>query len=215
MNDADDISRLREAMRDVVGEEPTTADVEALLEGRLSTEEAQALGARSIDDGDLALQIRVAAELQRARAEELPGPNVVSPRGGWRRRAVVAAVFAVAASLLVFVLLKPPTLDDVDSSTIRAGVEPVATLVPSATLPKDAFVLEWTDNPSATTYDLYLTTKTLDPIHQALDLQRPRYTVPPSALADVASGTPLLWRVTAVTEEGRRINSPAFEVELE
>ena len=45
-----------------------------------------------------------------------------------------------------------------------------------------------------------------------VQLRKTKHTVPADALSELPAGTQLLWRVVAVTEQGRRVHSTTFEV---
>lgn len=218
-----EVERLVALMRDEAGDPAAwtaeTADVDPrialLLEGELASDEAQALAGRLIDDPELGLQTRVAAALMEARREEeMSTPVRTRESGGSRWPWAVG--FAVAAAALVAVFVRPPTLDSTDDSGIRSGsfqaLEPTK---PSASLPRDGFALEWTGGPTSAVYDLFVTTAELVPVYQARELSQARKVVPAAALDGFKSGTKFLWRVVAVTRDGRRVHSTAFEVVLE
>ncbi len=216
-----ELERLRGLFRDDVSNvvaEPGS-DVEALLGGELRPDEARALAARTIDDPALALEVRVAASMREALAEEgEQAPTVVPlrPRSNPSSRLVWAAVAAIAAGLLVFFLVKPKTVEPTDDTTVRAGdAGKIQAVAGTKTLPIDAFELRWSGGPTTATYDLFITTPELEPVYQALDLEQPQHRVPQRALSEQTSGDRLLWRVVAISPEGRKVHSGAFEVEVQ
>jgi anti-sigma factor RsiW len=151
---------------------------------------------------------RLAVELAPAGS---PRPAVQSSRG-WRLAA--AAVFCAAlGGLWTWRETAPPA----DPAAYRTGsvltVE-VRPQVPEGTaLPADAFELRWSA-PAGSTYDLEVGTADLRVLAEAHDLAEPRFRVPAAALDGLPSGTEIYWRVTAITEDGRRIDPPAFRVRL-
>lgn len=217
--------RIRGLLRDEAGD-PTawsrgaTSDeadsrIDLLIRGELAPDEAEALAQRLIDEPELGLQARIAAALAQAQQEEDTFTVSTTPRNA-ANRWPWALGFAVAAAALAVVLVRPPTLEPIDGSGIRSGVS--RTLKPangSAVLQRDAFVLEWTGGPPTAVYELFVTTAELKPVYQARNLLEAHTVVPPTALQEFDSGTNFLWRVVAVTEDGRRVHSTAFEVVLE
>lgn len=220
--DADD---LRQLFRDAPSlRSPETSDAHALIAGELDPQDALALSASVLDDPDAALEVRVAAAMEAARAEAAsstssPAFDLATHRAR-RTRVVVTALVAVAAAAVVFLAVstasRPPPLEDVNDGAVRAGVDKRIRPAPEMTaLPRSAFELRWQGGPAGATYDLFITTATLDPVYQALDLPEAKHRVPSEALAKLPAGTALLWRVVAVTEQGRRMHSTAFEVTVE
>jgi hypothetical protein len=53
------------------------------------------------------------------------------------------------------------------------------------------------------------------PIARGYKLDRPEFRVPPSSLAGAASGTKVLWQVTAYLPDGRVSDSATFIVQVE
>lgn len=215
-----ELERLRGLFRDEVSSvaaEPRP-DVEALLGGGLEPREARELAARTIDDPEIALEVRVAASMREALAEEgEQAPEVVPfrPRSNTSSRLVWAAVAAIAAGLLVFILVRPKSVERTEETTVRAGdANKILAAENTEALPSDAFDLQWSGGPATATYDLFVTTPELEPVYQALDLEEPKHRVPQGALFGHASGTRLLWRVVAVSPEGRKVHSGVFEVEV-
>ncbi len=193
--------------------------IDALLEGTLSEDDARALAEQAIDDPDLALAIRVAAAMDEARrdAADTELANVVSmnPRQRTTRAVAIVAV-AIAAAATVFLTMRPRPPAELDPDTVRTGVDKrIRPADGVERLPKRAFTLRWVGGPASATYDLFVTTTDLRVVYQALEQPRAEHTVPARALEGLASGTPLLWRVVAVTADGRKIHSTAFEVVVE
>jgi len=218
MSETESDRRLRALLRDEAGDPSDTPDpefdaqVEALLSGDLDEAEAQDLAGQLLDDPELAFQVRVAVEMQHAREEEEAAAAPAVTRSNAGSRWAWATAFAAAAALLVFVVARPPPLPPGGESPVRSGTFPLlAPTQPSATLPRDAFVLEWTGGPTGAVYELFVTTPSLQPVYQARELPAPRHTVPASALKPYPTGSRFVWRVVAVTDEGRRIHSTAFE----
>lgn len=220
--DADDLRQLFRDEPSLGGS--TDSDVTGLLAGSLDEEDAAALASAVIDDPDLALEIRVAAAMEVARGEaESNEPATVvdlDAQRTRRTRVLVTVLVAAAAAAAVFLAVsnasRPPPLEEVRDGGIRAGVDKRIRPVDGiAALPRSAFTLQWRGGPREATYDLFVTTATLAPVYQALELPGASHRVSQEALAEVLPGTTLLWRVVAVTEQGRRLHSTAFEVTVE
>lgn len=84
-------------------------------------------------------------------------------------------------------------------------------------LPRDEFVLEWTPvaSNSKVSYQLTLTSRSLDIVFQASNLEEARYHVPPERLSKLPSGTLLQWQVMATTEDGGQFKSRTFLTRLQ
>lgn len=221
MNDRE-VQALRDAFAQEVGEAASddVAKVDALVAGELEADEAAALAERAIDDPSLALEVRVAAAMLDARREvaatmdEASVTKAAPANSGTYRRALFSVAFAVAAALLVFVMVRPPSMSETGSSAVRAGSQDA--LRPSealpASLPRDAFTLKWQGGPTEATYDLYVTTGDLATVYRAFEIAATQHTIDASALAKLPANTAVLWRVVATTPSGRRIHSAASEI---
>lgn len=218
------VEALRRAFRDEpssgADERPHNEDVVALVEGTLAPERARELASQALDDPELALEIRIASAMRSARdlesteTEASSQADEAANTGNYRRWLFTGAL-AVAAALLAFFIIRPDTPSFTNEGTPAIRGEPTGALAPtspSAKLPRDAFILEWTGGPEGATYDLYLTTADLDAVYSAFNLDEVRHTVPEEALAEQSAGTRLLWRVVATSPTGRRTHSSAFEV---
>jgi hypothetical protein len=80
-------------------------------------------------------------------------------------------------------------------------------------LERDQFVLRWSPVPGAT-YDLTVSDEDLAIVFVANGLTAPQARVPSGALDAYAAGRRLLWQVTAVLENGKRIKSTTFSATL-
>lgn len=151
---------------------------------------------------------RLAVELAPVRESRSAVPH----RGAWRL-AAAAALCAVLGGLWTWRETMPPT----DTAAYRTGSVPAAGVrsqIPEGTaLPADAFELRWSA-PAGSTFDLEVGTADLRILAEAHDLPEARFRVPAAALAGLPPGTEIYWRVTANTEDGRRLDPPAFRVRL-
>lgn len=220
-----DAEDLRQLFRDDPAVGGTTdSDVDGLLAGSLSEDDAIAIASAAIDAPDLALEVRVAAAMETARREaESSAPAPIVDLGAQRKRrtrVLVTALVSAAAAAVVFLAVStasgPPRLEEIEDGAIRTGVDKrIRPADGMSALPRDAFDLKWRGGPPGATYDLFVTTAALAPVYQALELPGAGHRISPKVLAEVRAGTTLLWRVVAVTEQGRRLHSTAFEVTVE
>jgi hypothetical protein len=156
---------------------------------------------------------RVARDL--AGGEAAMTQPVAARRLGWRGWAplAAAAILIVAVGLtLEAVRVRPagaPVYRSEEGSWIRpAGDAPAA-------LPRDGFLLRWIAGPEGSTYDVRVIATGRGPIARGYKLDRPEFRVPPSSLAGAASGTKILWQVTAYLPDGRVSDSATFIVQVE
>ena len=148
---------------------------------------------------------------------QLSEQQVVRIDRAQRRSRVLAVVtVALAAAAAVFLIMRPRPPAEFGDDAVRTGVDKrIRPAEGMDRLPKDAFTLRWVGGPESATYDLFVTTSDLRVVYQALEQPATEHTVPGATLADLARGTTLLWRVVAVTSDGRKIHSTAFEVVIE
>jgi hypothetical protein len=79
-------------------------------------------------------------------------------------------------------------------------------------LSRDRFVLRWSPGPEGTVYDILVTSHRMDRLIQRNGLEETQFVVPESALDGVDPGSRLMWQVTALLPDGRRIQSRTFFV---
>lgn len=139
--------------------------------------------------------------------------NVVS----LRRWMPVAAGLAVAALALVAVLpiVTESPNDDVAPVYRDAGGPGLQTTAPELHAARGDVRLEWSGAPEGSTYDVFVTTASLDAVAHARGLAEPSWTVSASKLTDQPAGAVLLWRVEAVSPGGERTKSPTWKIVLE
>lgn len=157
---------------------------------------------------------RVAQDLAEDRLEErAPVTRTRLVVARWAPLAAAAAVLIAVVSVVVFDTDEQRVTPPVYRTQEGEWLEPV---IPDGTsLPRGAFVLRWTAGPEGTTYDVRITTESLDPVAGAARLDRSVFRVPEDELAELSSGARVFWQVTAHLPDGRRLESASFVVELE
>jgi hypothetical protein len=131
--------------------------------------------------------------------------------GPWRWAVPIAAT----AVLAVVVALPPRPVDRGGPIHREAPKVVIRSLVAEdAPLPRDRFLLRWEPVAGAASYDLKVSTTTLEVVASARDLAESEWLVPADRLAGLASGTKLHWQVEAVLAAGRRASSDTFSATL-
>ncbi|MGD2113865.1 MAG: hypothetical protein PVG07_02360 [Acidobacteriota bacterium] len=180
-------------------------------------QEEAAPGARSAED----LPEPGASEPGRGRIVRFPTPLLV------RAAAAAAAVLALGVAGVWWSLQPAP--EEISPAVYRQGGETagesIESLLPeNEPIPRAEPVLRWAavpaGSPEGTVYDVLVSTELVSTeafatVADASGLEEPRYRIPGEALEGLPSGTTLLWRVEAITAEGRRVTSPTFETPLE
>lgn len=231
-----ELERLRAAFAAIPAQPDASSPVApeqiwAAARGELDAQQTAAIVDQLHRDPALALEWRLAVELAAAQperaaeassAEEPRPPALGSEPAANDRRYWYASVLgiAAAAALGLFVLRPAQAPSDPrepgDAGAVMRGASDEAALstdLPDGVaLPRERFELYWSAVAGVDHYELRLTTAALDPVHQVLELRTPRATIPAAALAPREAGEELLWQVTAVMPDGRRLGSPAWRV---
>jgi len=97
--------------------------------------------------------------------------------------------------------------------TARFTIEPLASS--KTTVRRDPCRLEWSAGPDGTLYTLEVATDELDVVHRVEGLEQASALVPAEALAEIADGEKVLWRVEAFLPNGETLASSTFVVTLE
>jgi hypothetical protein len=152
----------------------------------------------------------VAWELARELASIEEGPGAVrSTSTRWMPLAAAALIVAAVTAALVLIPrgVEPPS---------QPGYRDVATqwlvseLPEEEPLPRDELILRWAVGPAGTTYDVRITSESLEPLVQAWHLEEPALRINPSEVAGVEPGGQILWRVTAHLASGEKVVSNTF-----
>lgn len=186
--------------------------------GELRGPEAARIVDRVTDDPDTAELWRVtfamANEAKLAASTDAPEPAANDTRLLWGTIAMVTAAAAVLLLLMPSPTPSPKTEPQVDP-VLRANDQRVleSLLRPGQALPRFAFELRWSGGPKGAHYDVRVE-HARRVVASGLDLERPTFTVPTTRLEDIPSGTVLTWRVTAISDDGVRVDSPTFEARV-
>jgi len=134
-------------------------------------------------------------------------------RHGWARLAA-AAVFLIAVIGGAYIILYPdretaPVYRTQRDSWLQSALEK------EQALPRESFMLRWTPGPEGTYYDLVVLNERLEPLTERNGLAGPEYRVPSDVLAEIPSGSRILWQVFARVPDGQRIESETFITEIE
>lgn len=137
-----------------------------------------------------------------------------------RHRHAQAWQWLVAAAAVVAVVVGGWSLRQAVGPASQAPLQRVveqpsisSQLVAGAPLERDQFVLRWSPMPGAT-YDLTVSDEDLAIVFVANGLTETQARVPADALNSYAAGRRLLWQVTAVLANGKRIKSTTFNATL-
>lgn len=224
-----DIDKLRESYLAALGgsaPEASEAPDAALIweavsgTGTLAAERRREVVDRVATDPAWAEAWRLAVEVYRSAEQEEAGPGgstaASAPGSGgfWKRFGLLAAAASVlvliGGGLLVREVLAPgPVYRSPGDETIRS------LLSEEVPVSRDALELRWTPSGPESRYQVTVTTESLRVVAVARDLEGPRFLVPASALADLAEGSKLFWRVTARSREGAEIHSATFVVTIQ
>lgn len=193
---------------------PAGDQIWAALHLELPAAERERIIDHTIECPSCAEAWRLAMEIDRERSTAVPA---LVPRYRWMGR--TAAWAGAAAAVLVIAvgsLLVRPWLQGPDPGVRDPATRVVRSLIgDNASLPRQEFLLRWSDGPDGSRYDLAITTAELEVIADVRDLERPEYRVPPDRLANVTPGTRVLWRVVARTPEGATISSATSSVTMQ
>jgi len=126
--------------------------------------------------------------------------------------AALAAVLALVAILVPWLGERQPT-----GPVLRAPEQAtIESLTPEDEhLPAHRFTLRWSAGPEGARYDIRVTDRSLEHLAGAVSLDRPEYTVPSAALAELEAGSLVLWQVEMVLPDGRRVVARTFAARLE
>ncbi len=212
-------AQLREAFQSLTAgerDECTPDELDRIwraVAGELPAHERRAVVARLAESPAVAEAWRIADQLWRAsQASERESDTVpVKPparSAPWNRSwLALAALVVLGITATLITRFDTPAGDEFRA----AGNDVVESAIPAdATLPRDAFTLRWTPGPAGSRYAVRITSADLTPLASGTDLDVPEFVVPPSALATVAAGSPVLWQVQVRMPDGTTAASETF-----
>lgn len=189
----------------------------------------------AIDDGQLLAATEALAAWKESRSAPKPdsvpvpepSPTLKDRLRGWAQEfdwspagwglARGSAIGWVAAAGLVLAFGWAAFLVSPGATRVRGGSPDVMTIASESpgSLPRDAFVLEWSGGPPDAAFALEVTAGPRSlPIDSLRGVRGRSYRVPEKNLAQVPSGYVVIWKVGVVVE-GRTVWSPNFVVEIE
>ncbi len=212
----DELERLRQAFTEVSetdeheDDAPDPGRIWQAARGELTATEIKEMADRASRSPETAAAWRLAAEFSRG----LDCQNVGSVVPIERRRPVrwalglaAAAVVLIGIAVPLYISFSPdpgPTYRAIDA------VEIASELQPETALARGAFELRWTPTGEGSLYDIVITNPDLAVLDRASFLEEPSYLVPSAALADLADGSEVWWKIDATRPDGVQVSSPTF-----
>ena len=114
-----------------------------------------------------------------------------------------AAIVVLAALLFTFIDREPPEFRAPDNTGVTSLLDHEEILKP------DSAMLRWSPIDRAS-YRVVVSTEALEVLADERGLTQAEFTIPESALEQLASGDRLLWRVEATRPDGTTLSSPTF-----
>jgi hypothetical protein len=215
--DDDELRAAFIADADMQSEGASCPPAERILEsvrGELSAQDDEKVLLHVGECGACAAGWRLARELAEekipvGRDHRARGPTILV----WGRWVAAAAVLVVAVGLGLQ-YMRP----EVEEAPVYRAQESAWVLMEGEdgeALPRESFVLRWSDGPQGSTYDIRVMTEDLEMVAEARRLESSRFQVPPEALEALPEGALLYWQVTAHLPDGRAIDSDSFLAVIE
>jgi hypothetical protein len=137
-------------------------------------------------------------------------PGAVRPTSTRWMPLAAAALIVVAVGAAI--LLIPRGVESPSQPGYRDVGTPwlVSEVSEEVPLPRDAVILRWAAGPAGTTYDVRVTSDSLEPLAQGWYLDAPELRIDRSDVAGVEPGGQILWRVTAHLPSGEKVVSNTF-----
>ncbi len=183
--------------------------------GESTAEERREVIAHMATCGSCAAAFRLARGLvQEEASTQAPPEPIRLVREPWVRWSVgLAAAAALVATLtpLGWWHQTPQYRGDRDGeirSLIRDGAE-------GTPLPREKAELRWTAGPPGSRYEVRVLTRDGQEVAVESGLERPQYTIPPSALSRLPPGTLLYWQAKMLSPDGVSTQSKTFSIRLE
>ena len=124
---------------------------------------------------------------------------------------LAAALVLVAIGLP---LLRRSAQNDLPVWRSQERLEVRSLLSEDQPLPRDRFILRWSEPAAGARYTITVGGERLEPIVSRPELARPEFQVPPEALAALPDGAKVLWRIQARLPDGRVVTSSTFIARL-
>jgi len=204
----------RRAVVAAEGECPSSAVIARGASGELSHEERVAFAGHLAACEKCSELVRLYPDVKSWADRASARLGAASPRTNFRAAWLLAAaaVVVLGVGLVAVTRLRPP-----ESPSYRAGasVELRSLLEPDRPLPRAAFRLRWTPGPAGSRYSVLVARENLAPITRAEGLTVPELLVEERLLADLPSGSRVLWKVRAIPPGSSALASPTFVTTVE
>lgn len=213
-------ARLRESiagMAEIVGSDDDCPEADHLVlsgRGELNPSDDEAIVLHIADCTACAAAWRIARDVGPARVPAVhPAARKTTLQRTWVRVAAAAAMLLVVSSAGWYLMApdreNPTVYREQEDELLRS------LLVEDEALPRDRFLLRWSAGPEGTAYDVLVTSERMEPLSRGLGLDRPEFQVSEGELGALEPGSRVLWQVTALLPDGRRIESHTFFVRIE
>jgi len=189
---------------------PTAEELFIAANGSAARKRFEEIVEHTVGCGACAESWRLARELN-AGLEQAAAPGRSWTRG-WLLLPLAAAIL-----LAVGLPLMRQWSGDSSAPVWRAGGQrEITSLQPEdKPLPRDQFMLRWSEPAPGARYRVDVGGERLEPIATGDELVRPEFQVPAAALASLPDGAKILWRVQARLPDGRVVLSPTFVARLQ
>ena len=145
--------------------------------------------------------------------------NVPLRRQAWWGRsslqfaAAAVVVIAIGLGIGYRMVIQQEPASSVYREVERGWLE--STVPDGVALSRSDCRLQWTPGPEGTTYDVRITTDTLEPLAEVWRIDRSELLLEQETLEDLPAGSALFWRVTAHPPDGRQVSSPTFRTRIQ
>jgi len=212
----DELERLRRAFT-TVAETPGPGDlapdpdrVWQAVRGELTATEIEEMADQASRSAETAAAWRLAAELSRELDSQSDGSVVPINRLRPVRWAMGLAAAAVVLIGLAFPLYHSFSPDLIPTFRAIDDFEIATELTTGTALDRNVFELRWTPTGEESLYEIVITDSDLAILDRASFLEEASYLVPPAALADLADGDEVWWKIDATRADGTQVSSPTF-----
>jgi hypothetical protein len=144
------------------------------------------------------------------RASNRLGP--AGPKMTFRSLWPLAAAVVLAAGLAAVNRFRPANSPSYRAS---AAADLRSLLEPDRPLPRAAFRLRWTPGPAGSRYSVLVAKEDLTPVSRADGLTVPEFLVEDRLLADLPSGSNVIWNVRSTSADSPGRSSPTFVTTVE